>query len=103
MRSIRLSKTFDEQLIAYIDEGARKYGDSVAAEKKALVYKTIERTLALNPAIKRRNPELGLVVYPISNTPFFVLYDYDDTELRVHFIFINGKALETIAPASASW
>lgn len=103
MRSIRLSKTFDDQLIAYIDEGAQQYGDRVAAEKKALVYQTIERTLAMNPAIKRRNPGLGLVVYPISNTPFFVLYDYDDAELRVHFIFINGKALGNVDPTSVTW
>jgi hypothetical protein len=103
MRSIRLSKTFDEQLIDYIDEGARKYGDRLANEKKAIVYRTIERLLAPNPAIKRHNPELGLVVYPISGTPFFVLYDYDDAELRVHFIFIKGKPLGTIDPASAEW
>ena len=102
MRSIRLSKTFDEQLITYIDEGAQKYGDRVAGDKKALVYKTIER-LAPNPAVKRRTPKLGLVVYPVSGTPFFLVYDYDDTELRVHFIFITGKSLGTIDPASAEW
>jgi hypothetical protein len=103
MRSVRLSKTFDEQLINYIDEGAQKYGDRLAIEKKAIVYRTIEQLLAQSPAIKRRDPELGLVVYPISYTPFFVLYDYDDAELRVHFIFIKGKPLSSINPAGAEW
>jgi plasmid stabilization system protein ParE len=102
MRSIRFSKTFDDQLIDYIDAGVRKYGDRLANDKKAIVYRTIER-LAQTPAIKRHDPELGLVVYPISRTPFFVLYDYDDTELRVHFIFIKGKPLGTIDPADAEW
>jgi hypothetical protein len=32
-----------------------------------------------------------------------VLYDYDDSELRVHFIFINGKSLSDIDPLSADW
>lgn len=102
MRSIRFSKTFDEQLIDYIDAGAQTYGDRVAGEKKALVYKTI-RLLATNPTIKRRNRKLGLVVYPISDTPFFILYNHDDAELRIHFIFIKGKPLDTIDPASAEW
>ena len=53
--------------------------------------------------IKRRDPSLGLVVYPISHTPFFVVYDYDDTQVRVHFIFINGKPLDSIDPSTAAW
>ena len=46
---------------------------------------------------------LGLVVYPIARTPFFIVYDYDDVELRMYFAFLNGKPLDDIDPASAEW
>jgi plasmid stabilization system protein ParE len=103
MRSIRFSKTFDEQLIAYIDHGTVHFGAAVADRKKLLVYDAVENLIARNPGVKRRDPALGLVVYPVSQTPFFLLYDYDETEVRVHFIFINGKPLSAIDPASAEW
>jgi plasmid stabilization system protein ParE len=103
MRSVLFSKTFDEQLIAYIEHGSARFGADVADSKKEIVYRTIEHLIAVNPGIKRRDPTLNLVVYQISHTPFFVLYDYDDSEVRVHFIFINGKSLSDIDPLSADW
>ena len=103
MRSVRLSRTFSDQLTEYIDAGERALGATVANSKKSIVYSTIRNILANNPGIKRPDPTLGLVVYPISKTPFFVVYDYDDTELRVHFIFINGKPLGAIDPKSVEW
>ena len=44
---------------------------------------------------------LGLTVYPISKTPFVVLYDYDDAELRVHFLL--PVRADRRDPASAEW
>ena len=67
------------------------------------LYDTIKDILAHNPGIKRRDSVLRLVVYPINGTPFFILYDYDDSELRVHFVFINGKPLREIDPKSVEW
>jgi hypothetical protein len=75
----------------------------VASEKKALVYNTIQNLIAANPGLKRRDPILGLVVYPVSKTPFFLLYDHDDNEVRVHFIFIEGKSLTEIDITSVEW
>jgi plasmid stabilization system protein ParE len=103
MRTVRYSHTFDQQLIDYIDHGAQRFGAAVADEKKDLIYQTIENLIAANPSIKRPDPKLGLVAYPITGTPFFVLYDFNDAELRVHFIFIKGKPLSGIDPASAEW
>lgn len=103
MRTVKLSKTFNDQLIDYIEFGEQQYGARVAEDKKRRVLSTIRTTLAASPSLKRRDPALDLVVYPITGTPFFIVYDYDDSELRVHFVFINGKPLTEIDPASAEW
>ena len=103
MRHIAYSNTFDRQIADYIEQGELSFGVAVTTAKKNLVYSTIRNILASNPGVKRADPKLGLVVYPISKTPFFVVYDYDDVELRMHFIFINGKPLDTIDPSSAVW
>jgi hypothetical protein len=103
MRTVIYSKTFDEQLLDYLEQGARVFGTAVAIEKQTRVYTTIKDVIARNPGLKRHDPALGLVVYPISKTPFLVLYDYDDAQLRVHFIFIGGKSLSHIDPAAVEW
>lgn len=103
MRSIVYSITFNDQLNEYLMMGEAKFGAAVVDAKKTLVYATIRNILANNPGIKRPDPTLGLVVYPISRTPFFILYDYDDAELRVHAIFLSGKPFTEIDLTSVEW
>jgi plasmid stabilization system protein ParE len=102
-RAVKLSMTFNDQLVEQIDYGEQRFGARVAEEKKERVLAVIENLLANNPAIKPPHPALGLVVYPISDTPFFILYDYDERELRVHFIFRAGASLDDLDPNSAEW
>ena len=71
--------------------------------KLAQVERTLEHFLAVHPDAKRADPHLGLHVYPISRTPFVVLYDFDDRELRVHFIFHRNADLRDLDPKSAEW
>ena len=103
MRSIVYSITFNDQLNTLLDMGAPKFGAAVVDEKNRRVYATIANILAHTPAIKARDPVLGLVVYPITKTPFIVVYDYDEAELRMHFIFQKGKSLDDLDPASVVW
>ena len=63
MRTVKLSKTFNDQLIDYIEHGDQQYGARVAEDKKRRVLTTIRTVLAASPSIKRRDPALGLVVY----------------------------------------
>ena len=103
MRNVRVSKTAFDQLNALLAQGIEPFGVRVVAEKRDRVYATIEHVLAAFPAIKRRHPGLGLCVYPIARTPFVVLYDFDDTELRVHFIFHRHADLHDLDPGSIEW
>jgi hypothetical protein len=59
--------------------------------------------LARHPDVKTPHIIHGLIVYPIDKTPFIVVYEYDDAELRVHFIFIRSKPIDDIDPATAEW
>ena len=103
MRSVRYSKTFNDQLVELLEFGEPIYGQRLVQEKQRLVFSTVETYLAQFPAAKRSEPSLGLTVYPISKSPFMILYDYDDTELRVHFVFHRSADLTELDPASAEW
>ena len=103
MRTVRLSRTFLESFDELLAQGEAKFGAKVIAEKRARVRRTIERFLAVHPAAKTPHPALGLRVYPIARTPFVVLYDFDDAELRVHFILHRHADLRDLDPASAEW
>jgi plasmid stabilization system protein ParE len=103
MRTVRFSKTALDQFNALLAQGIEPFGARVVAEKRDRVYATIEHILAAFPAIKRRHAELGLCVYPIARTPFMVLYDFDDVELRVHFVFHRHADLRDLDPRAAEW
>jgi len=102
-RAVRLSRTFNDQLVELIDFGAQRFGRRVAEQKKEKVFATIEGLLAQTPAAKHPHPTLGLVVYPITDTPFIVLDDFTETELRVHFDFHKSASLDELDPGSAAW
>ena len=103
MRTVRYSITARDQLRELLALGVTQFGAGVVAEKRDRVYGTVDNFLAKFPATKRPHPNLGLVVYPISDTPFLVLYDYDQHELRIHFIFSAGASFDALDPASAKW
>jgi hypothetical protein len=44
-----------------------------------------------------------LTVYRVAKTPFVVLYDYDDTELRVHFILPARADRRDLDASSVEW
>ena len=89
MRTVRLSQSFRDELTRLLGQGAR-FGAMVIADKRACVIHTIETTLTTNPK-RPIDPVLGICTYHVTKTPFVLLYDYDDSELRVHLI-IHAKA-----------
>lgn len=89
-------------LKTFIREGAETFGAAVAARTLSRIDHNIAQHLARYP-VKRFDDRLGLYVYPVPRTPFVLIYDFDDAELRVHFI-VHGRADRTrIDPASAEW
>ena len=104
-RLVTYSKTFRDQLADFVEQGERAYGPRLAEEKERLVLDFIDTTIARTPAIKRRHAKLGVVAYPVSNTPFIVIYDYDDEEVRVFACLLNGSGprLDEFDPNSVEW
>jgi plasmid stabilization system protein ParE len=103
MRTVRLSKTFERQLTDLLDYGEQRFGRAVAAKSKSRVDTAIRDFLVAFPSTKTVDPNLGLTRYPVHRTPFVLLYDFDDAELRVHFIYHEHVSLEDLNPSAAEW
>jgi plasmid stabilization system protein ParE len=103
MRSVRYSKTFNDQLADLIEYGERRYGQAIAEAKQELVFSTVESYLSHFPGAKRADESLGLTVHSVPKTPFMILFDYDDTELRVHFVFYKSADMTELDPGSVEW
>ncbi|MFM9940376.1 MAG: hypothetical protein ACKVP7_12875 [Hyphomicrobiaceae bacterium] len=84
-------------------QGEERFGPVVIEEKRALVYATIRNHLALFPASRVRDPDLGLYVYPVTNTPFALIYSFDDIELCIHFVLHNRADRSRIDPGDIRW
>jgi plasmid stabilization system protein ParE len=102
-RSVRFSRTFLDQFVEHLAWGEAQFGRAAADAVKDRVFYVIETLLARHPAVKRPHPDLGLTAYPVSGTPFLVLYDFDDAELRVHFILHARSDLAGLDPKASEW
>jgi plasmid stabilization system protein ParE len=102
MRKVRYSATFIHQFNTLLAQGEAKFGALVTDQKRELVYDAIDHYLARFPK-KPRDPDIELYTHAIAGTPFVVIYDFDDAELRVLFV-VHGHADRTrIHPGSVEW
>lgn len=102
MRRVRLSRTFRDQLDELIEQGFPRFGTRVVTEKRERLLDLIHNHLAAFPR-NPRDPDLGLCVYPVSQTPFVLIYDFDDVELRIHFVMHGADDRRRLDPNSAEW
>jgi mRNA-degrading endonuclease RelE of RelBE toxin-antitoxin system len=103
MRTILYSKSFTDQLHVLLQQGYWKFGARVISEKQIIVYDTIDDHLALFPGTGSRDRRRGFWSYSVSSTPFVVLYDFDDAQLRVHMIVHKRADRRKIDPRDAEW
>ena len=102
MRRVRLSNTFLDQLDTLLEQGYPRFGERVVREKRDRVFSTIADHIARHPQIEP-DPDLDLCVYLVSRTPFVLIYDYDDDEVRVHFVLHKSADRSDLDPTSAEW
>jgi mRNA-degrading endonuclease RelE of RelBE toxin-antitoxin system len=103
MRTVAYSKTFTDQLHVLLRQGYWKFGARVVSEKRTIVYDTIDDHLAHFPGTGIPDKRLDLMSYAISRTPFVVLYDFDDDDLRLHFVVHKRADRRKIDPADIQW
>ena len=84
MRSIRLSRTYDDELRALLAQGLPRFGARTVRRSRDRVEDAIKH-IAQYPR-RPIDPQLGICAYHVTRTPFVLLYDFDDRELRVHLI-----------------
>jgi hypothetical protein len=102
MRRVVRSRTYVEQLKTFIEQGTKTFGATVAERTLARIDHTIEQHLARYPK-KPFDDQLGLYVYAVSRTPFVLIYDFDEEEIRVHFIVPARADRTSIDPMSVDW
>lgn len=102
MRVLRYSKSFHIELAVLLAQGVNRFGHLVVAQKRALVIQTIENALANHPR-RPIDPVLGISAYHVHKTPFVLLYDYDDNELRVHLIIHANADRSFIDLSTVVW
>jgi mRNA-degrading endonuclease RelE of RelBE toxin-antitoxin system len=103
MRSIRYSKTFRDELDLLLEQGELKFGIPVVEAKQELVRMTITSHLAMYPRTGHIEPSHGLYTYTVRRTPFVLLYDFDDAELRLHMVVHKGADRTRIDPSIVEW
>jgi plasmid stabilization system protein ParE len=103
MRAIRVSRTYLEALKELLAYGEARFGTTVVDEKRARIERTIAHILRDYPGIGRFETDLGVYSYPVTRTPFVLLYDFDDNELRVHLIAHGRADRSRIALDDVDW
>lgn len=101
-RRVKLSKTFEIESTILLQQGIPRFGTAVVEQKREMIARTIEGFLARHP-VRPIDTTLGIWSYPVSKTPFVLLYDYDDTELRIHLIIHESADRTTINLSRIVW
>lgn len=102
-RSVRLSQTARDMFRTLLAQGVEKFGIEVASEKRRIVIDTLENYLAENPHHGLNDRRRALRHFPVSKTPFVIVYEYDEAELRVLFIVHKRADRSQLDPAIVEW
>lgn len=103
MRTARFSITANDQLNTLLAQGLTNYSAAFVEEKRQLVYGAIRRHIVQFPATRVRDVDLGLYLYPVAKTPFVLVYDFDNAEVRIHFVLHKSADRRRIDPTTAEW
>jgi hypothetical protein len=101
-RRIRLSRTFEIESNLLLQQGIPRFGRGVVEQKRDLIARTIEQFRLRHP-VRPIDPVIGICAYPVAKTPFVLLYDYDDAELRIHLIVHASADRTAIDLSSVVW
>lgn len=103
MRSVRFSITANDQFNELLAQGERLYSAALIDEKRRLVYAAIRRYIVPLPAARVRDADFGLYLYPVGKTPFVLAYDFDEVEVRIHFVLHKSADRMRIDPNDVQW
>ena len=85
-----------------LEQGIPRFGLDVVEQKRNLIKSTIEQFLTRHP-VRPVDPILGIWAYPLTGTPFVLLYDFNDAELRIHLIIHAGADRRLVDLSTVEW
>jgi plasmid stabilization system protein ParE len=103
MRPVRYAQSAEAAFQTLLAEGAAKFGLAVADEKRRLLQACVRTYLAEYPHHGLRTPGQTFRHYPVSDTPFTVVFEYDDAELRVLFIVHQRADQRRLDRVDVTW
>jgi plasmid stabilization system protein ParE len=83
---VRIAISAQRFFQAMLEQGAEKFGVAIAREKERLVYDTLHTYLAHYPHHGLTTPGQRFLHYPVKDTPFTIVYEYNNKDLRVFYI-----------------
>jgi hypothetical protein len=102
-RRVVRSKTATDGLARLVAQGRPKFGGKVVASKVLKLDRTISQYLAASPHRGLVDQATGLRFYPVTDTPFVIVYEYDERELRVLFITHASADRSPLERANVRW
>lgn len=102
MRHVHFSKTSLDTFNSMLGQGAKRFGKGVAYDKQSRVYNTANLHIALYPD-KRFDKKLQLYIYRVAKTPFVIMYEFDDAEVRVFYILHGRASRKDLKKSSVEW
>ena len=103
MRTVVISQTARTNFQTLLEQGAIDFGIAVAEEKARIVDENIHGYLARYPANGFYDKRRKIYAYPVDDTPFTVVYRFDDNELLVYFIVHKRADRRRLDPRRVSW
>ena len=103
MRRVRVAASARIVFQTMLEQGAEKFGVAVAIEKERIVFDVLNTYLSEHPYRGKYDKRLNLHTYHISKTPFVLVYEFDEVELRVLFILHERADRRLIDPNAVDW
>ena len=103
MRRVRITASARVGFQTMLEQGAKKFGIAVAMEKEGVVHDVLNDYIAEHPHRGRYDERLKLHTYHVSKTPFVVVYEYDDAEVRVLFIVHKRADRRRLDARDVAW
>ena len=103
MRRVQIAASARLALRTMLEQGAEKFGVAVAMEKERAVHDALNGYIAEHPYRGVYDHHLKLYTCHVSKTPFVLVYEYDNEELRVLFIVHQRADRRRLDPASVEW
>ncbi len=103
MRSVRLSQSAERAFYVMLAQGTDRFGTDVVEAKLTLVLDCLRSQLAQDPRRGRHDAGLNLYTYQVAKTPFVLVYEFDEAEVRVVFIVHKRADRNRLDPTNVVW